>query len=208
MIDLWAPIEAVQGLMKAGGAVMPWLGLCAAGLWYALGVRLFTLRPGARVAPMTRLRRRRLRAAGLDAAQPKDTLEVALDRALAASPEGGPLPHTVLREVFAPAHAELTEGRALVRSLVAIAPLAGLLGTVSGMIETFQSLADAALFTQGGGIAGGIGEALLTTQMGLTIAVPGIVVGRLLDRHEASLHQDLDQIADVLSSRGLSGVSA
>lgn len=208
MIAAWAPIEAVLELMQAGGSVMPWLGLCTLLLWYALGMRLFTLRPGARVEPVARLRRRRLGAAGSPAPRPDDAVEAALDRALSASPEGGPLPSTLLREVFAPAHAELREGRSLVRSLVAIAPLAGLLGTVSGMIETFQSLAEAALFTQGGGIAGGIGEALLTTQMGLTIAVPGLVVGRLLDRHEATLHSDLDQLAELLSSRGLAGVGA
>ena len=82
------------------------------------------------------------------------------------------------------------------RSEVAVAPLAGLLGTVTGMIETFRSLGEMELFTQGGGIAGGIGEALLTTQMGLAVAVPGIVLGRLLDRRQATLEDQLDRMVD------------
>lgn len=92
--------------------------------------------------------------------------------------------------------AELGRGRTLVRSVVAVAPLAGLLGTVTGMIETFRSLGEMELFTQGGGIAGGIGEALLTTQMGLAVAVPGIVLGRLLDRRQATLEDQLDRMVD------------
>lgn len=70
----------------------------------------------------------------------------------------------------------------LVRTIVMVAPLAGLLGTVAGMIETFAALGDMSLFTQSGGIAGGISQALISTQMGLAVAIPGLVAGRLLDR--------------------------
>ncbi len=87
-----------------------------------------------------------------------------------------------------------------------LAPLAGLLGTVTGMIETFRSLADMALFTQGGGIAGGIAEALLTTQMGLAVSVPGLVVGRALDRRESALQADLDLITELVCSRPLHAI--
>lgn len=75
----------------------------------------------------------------------------------------------------------------LINVLTAAAPLLGLLGTVIGMIETFDSLADMALFTQGGGIAAGISQALLTTQMGLMIAIPGLMAGRFLQRYEDKL---------------------
>ena len=78
--------------------------------------------------------------------------------------------------------AELSKYSALVRTIVMVAPLAGLLGTVAGMIETFDALGDMSLFTQSGGIAGGIAQALISTQMGLAVAIPGLVVGRLLDR--------------------------
>ncbi|MDZ7829411.1 MAG: MotA/TolQ/ExbB proton channel family protein [Halofilum sp. (in: g-proteobacteria)] len=42
------------------------------------------------------------------------------------------------------------------------------------MIETFESLGDMSLFSQSGGIAGGISQALFTTQLGLAVAIPGM----------------------------------
>ena len=66
----------------------------------------------------------------------------------------------------------------LARSVVIVAPLAGLLGTVSGMIETFDALADMTLFSQSGGIAGGISQALITTMAGLTVGIPALIAYR------------------------------
>jgi biopolymer transport protein ExbB len=96
--------------------------------------------------------------------------------------------------VVAEFKAKLPRYRDIVRTVAVIAPLAGLLGTVGGMIETFKGLASMELFTQSGGVAGGISEALLTTQMGLAVAVPTIIIGRLLDRRENLLRGRLDQL--------------
>lgn len=65
--------------------------------------------------------------------------------------------------------------------LAATAPLLGLLGTVTGMVDTFQVIAQ---FGTGNakGLAAGISQALITTQSGLIVAVPGMVVGGLLYR--------------------------
>ena len=65
--------------------------------------------------------------------------------------------------------------------LAAIAPLLGLLGTVSGMIKTFSVIAE---FGTGNAkaLAGGISEALLTTQTGLVVAVPGLFLATFLAR--------------------------
>ena len=68
--------------------------------------------------------------------------------------------------------------------LAAVAPLLGLLGTVLGMIETFEVIA---AFGTGNAraMAGGISVALITTQTGLLVAIPGLVLsGRLRDRAE------------------------
>ena len=65
----------------------------------------------------------------------------------------------------------------LIRSCIVIAPLLGLLGTVTGMIDTFESI------LRGGYIAemsDGIRKALLTTQYGLAIAAPGLIAERVL----------------------------
>ena len=60
--------------------------------------------------------------------------------------------------------------------LARAAPLLGLLGTVSGMISTFGSIA---LFGAGDAraLSSGISEALVTTQCGLVVAVPGLLAG-------------------------------
>jgi biopolymer transport protein ExbB len=89
--------------------------------------------------------------------------------------------------------------RTLVRTIVLVAPLAGLLGTVMGMIEMFESLGDQTFFSQTGGVANGISQALFTTQFGLVIAIPGMIVGRLLDRREGRMREEIEQIKDLLS---------
>ena len=86
----------------------------------------------------------------------------------------------------------------LVTAVVMAAPLTGLLGTVNGMIETFDALGDMALFSQSGGIAGGISEALFSTQMGLAVAIPGLIVGKLLDRRQEALETELARLKDIL----------
>lgn len=87
--------------------------------------------------------------------------------------------------------AEHTRHAVLIRSVTAIAPLVGLLGTVTGMIETFDSLTSMSMFKSSGGIAGGISAALVSTQMGLAVAIPGLIAGRLLDRRAARVVEAL-----------------
>ncbi len=87
--------------------------------------------------------------------------------------------------------------RRTVRTLCATAPMLGLLGTVSGMIQTFDALGAA------GGredVASGISQALLTTELGLALAIPGLLVSRLLDSWQLRLSRDLDALqAEVLA---------
>ena len=82
----------------------------------------------------------------------------------------------------------------LMRTCVGAAPLLGLLGTVTGMLATFTALA-----TGSGGdktmglIASGISEALITTETGLVIALPGVFfqyqMNRTFERYRAFLAQ-------------------
>lgn len=62
-----------------------------------------------------------------------------------------------------------------------IAPLVGLLGTVTGMIAAFISLEKAGGQASPAMLAGGIWEALLTTAFGLTIAIPALVAYYFLE---------------------------
>jgi len=60
-------------------------------------------------------------------------------------------------------------------TIAAIAPMLGLMGTVVGMIEAFMTIANQDGAPQAQDLAGGIGQALVTTLMGLAISIPTMV---------------------------------
>ncbi len=64
-------------------------------------------------------------------------------------------------------------------TIAAISPLLGLLGTVTGMIRTFEAITTAGIGNPTA-MAGGISEALLTTAAGLLVAIPALVAYRYL----------------------------
>ena len=74
----------------------------------------------------------------------------------------------------------------LISVLAALAPLLGLLGTVTGMIETFDVIT---VFGTGNSkaLAGGISEALITTQTGLLISIPGLYMSGFLNKRAENL---------------------
>jgi len=70
-------------------------------------------------------------------------------------------------------HAELKRGVSALATIGSTAPFVGLFGTVVGIIDAFQTMASQK--TPGiGAIAGGISEALVTTAIGLIVAVPAV----------------------------------
>lgn len=87
---------------------------------------------------------------------------------------------------------KLEAGQSLLKLLAAIAPLLGLLGTVVGMIATFQSIS---LFGSGDPklMAGGISQALVTTVEGLIVAIPLLFCHHWISSLSDSLVQILDQ---------------
>ncbi len=86
----------------------------------------------------------------------------------------------------------LERGTGLIKLLAATAPLLGLLGTVTGMIVTFQSIS---LFGTGDPklMAGGISQALVTTVLGLVVAIPLLFGHNLVATISRSLVQRLDE---------------
>ena len=95
---------------------------------------------------------------------------------------------------------------AVVAVLAAVAPLLGLLGTVLGMIETFEVIS---IFGTGNSraMAGGISVALITTQTGLLVAIPGLLMSNRLSRKAARLKTGLDEAVAALA-RGLTSEGA
>ncbi|MEQ8939337.1 MAG: MotA/TolQ/ExbB proton channel family protein, partial [Gammaproteobacteria bacterium] len=76
--------------------------------------------------------------------------------------------------------------------LAALAPLLGLLGTVTGIIETFQSIT---LYGTGDPrvMSGGISQALVTTVMGLLVAIPLLLFHSFLSSRSNTLIHTLDE---------------
>jgi biopolymer transport protein ExbB len=191
----WSTIvDELWAYWAGGGFVMPPLVAATVVLWFALGWRFVVLRRGESES----LRRLVERAASGELEGDDGVMTRAVRRgvALAKGPTDDLRP--MLDDAFAGFDEELSRLSTLVDGIVAAAPLAGLLGTVTGMIETFESLGDMALFAQSGGVAGGISAALISTQMGLAVAIPGMFVGRLLERREERLRSELDELEQLL----------
>lgn len=73
-----------------------------------------------------------------------------------------------------------------------LAPLLGLLGTVLGIIDVFQGLASQGNDANAGSLAGGIWEALLTTAVGLCVAIPIALVHALLEGRIEQLRKRME----------------
>ena len=76
--------------------------------------------------------------------------------------------------------------------VAAVAPLLGLLGTVTGMISTFDVITE---FGTGNPklLSGGISEALITTELGLIVAIPALLIGNLLNGWGGALKAEVEQ---------------
>jgi len=95
----------------------------------------------------------------------------------------------------------LEKGLSLIKLFAAVAPLLGLLGTVTGMIATFQAIS---LFGTGDPklMANGISQALVTTMLGLCVAIPLLFLHNIVASRSRTLVQILDeQSAGIMSRR-------
>ena len=79
-----------------------------------------------------------------------------------------------------------------VKCLVAAAPLLGLLGTVLGMLQTFLGISTSGGVETAAVVASGISEALVTTETGLTIALPALFIVMFIQRQT---HQEEAKLA-------------
>ena len=86
----------------------------------------------------------------------------------------------------------ITRNITLIQVISVVAPLAGLLGTVIGMILTFQAIT---LFGTGDPktMAGGISTALMTTVLGLCVAIPTVLLHALVNSQSKSLIHLIDE---------------
>jgi biopolymer transport protein ExbB len=191
-------LETFGGYIDAGGFVMLPLVAVTLVLWYAIGARWILLGRGSKKNVRVLLRKYEKGRSK----PPAGIVDEAIVLGLAIRDSKPVNLRRLLDDAFGGYDSTIRRYAGVVGTMVAIAPLLGLLGTVAGMIETFDSLGDMTLFSQTGGIAGGIATALFTTQMGLVVAVPGVIIKSLLDRREQQIERDLAQIKDLLTAPG------
>lgn len=101
--------------------------------------------------------------------------------------------------------AKLRHRISLLELIAMISPLLGLLGTVLGMIQSFQELAAAEGAANASLLAGGIWQALLTTAVGLLVAIPAAVAANILsarvDRAAESIEATVGHLFAIDSAR-------
>ena len=170
-------------------------------LWYGLGYRYFILKRGTK-GNVRRLISKHERRGENQAM--RGMLDYAVADALYAAQEAKSIGANVRKHingVLLPYYSDVNSYRIMIKTIVVLAPLVGLLGTVMGMIETFDALQSSSMFAQGASISGGISKALFTTELGLVVAVPGLIVGRILDRKAERYELEFEQITDIISMK-------
>jgi biopolymer transport protein ExbB len=117
---------------------------------------------------------------------------------------------SVLQEAILRELPQVQKGIAMLAVLGAVAPLLGLLGTVTGMIDTFRVItlfgtSDPKL------MSGGISEALVTTELGLAVAIPIMLLHTYLSRKSDHLIGDMEakavQMTNIIDKQKIMGTS-
>ncbi|MBJ7554122.1 MotA/TolQ/ExbB proton channel family protein [Marinomonas spartinae] len=150
---------------------------------------------------MTRLREDKMNVEFIRSLQAQKGLGAIFAAGLLNSKHGRVAMKESMQEAASHVIHELERFMNLLGTIVAVAPLLGLLGTVVGMIKVFSVLME-----QGAGnmalLAGGISEALLTTAGGLGVAIPALIFHRYFSRQidvlVVSMEQKSTKLVDAL----------
>jgi len=98
----------------------------------------------------------------------------------------------IISEAILHESSHLNRFGAMILVIAAVAPLLGLLGTVTGMITTFDIITE---FGTGDPklLSGGISIALVTTEIGLAVAIPALLAGNILSGWSESIKDDMEK---------------
>lgn len=203
-VDVLSPLEFISRfveLMNAGGSVMWVLFVLNLFLWYGLGYRYLLLQRGTQGNVRRLIDKHFSRGENQSM---RGVLDYAVADALNAANEAKAIGADIRKHIegaLLPYYSEVNTYRILTKTIVVLAPLVGLLGTVIGMIETFDALQNSSMFSQGTSISGGISKALFTTELGLVVAVPGLIIGRIFDRKAERFELEFEQITDIIATK-------
>ena len=170
MIDfLLAPFNAVGDLVKAGGVAVEWIFLSCLLMWTIAIERWFFFKnklPGEAAAML----------AQWNARQDHHSWTA----------------HQIRRAMISRLNVAMNANLGILRVLVPLCPLLGLLGTVTGMLEVFDSMA-ARGSADARAMASGVSQAMVCTMTGLAVSVSGIYPVFLFTqktKHETELLSD------------------
>ncbi len=184
----------------AGGPVMIPIGLCSVVALATFFERLWSLRR-ERVVPQSfsmeliELVRQERWSDAITLCRKRDAaIARVLEVALEARHEARSLIKERVEEVGRREAAEMERYVPVLGTIASISPLLGLLGTVGGMILTFQVIEQQGV-GEVGALAGGISQALITTFAGLSVGIPAVVANRYILARVDSLIIDLEEVA-------------
>ena len=202
MIDIiLAYLDEFVTFMNNGGIVMWVLFGLNLMLWYGLGYRYIVLQRGTKGTIHRLIEKHEKRGKSKVFVGLLDYfIKEALEKAKELQGKNVKL-RDHLDDIMFSYLRETSKYSVLVKTIVMLAPLVGLLGTVMGMIETFDALQSSSMFSQGNSISGGISKALFTTELGLVVAVPGLLLGRILDRKEETFALEFEQIVNIICTK-------
>jgi len=128
-----------------------------------------------------------------------------LDKAVQARGNDPAMLETVMVNAITQEIQRLLKHIQLLATLGNIAPILGLLGTVIGMIKAFMVIQEMGGKVNAAVLAGGIWEAMLTTALGLSVALPAMLAHSYLsarvDRHESGLREGAVAYMQTLSTK-------
>ena len=208
------PREPIEVLFALGPFLYP-LGLCSVVLvWFSIE-RMVVLRRG-RVIPRPFVKRffEHLDEGKLD---PKSALKLCEEN---GSPIASIFAHGIRKWGKSSVEIEqaiidggerqvsqLRKHLRVINGAATVSPLLGLLGTVVGMIESFNTIATKSAMGKSEELAAGIGLALLTTAVGLMIAIPALIMYMYLSGRVDALVIEMDgqaqRLVDSISAEGL-----
>ena len=171
-------IEATIEQIKIGGWVMIPLVILSLWMWFLIAKKLkdhYSFTTGDR--PVSEC----IRNLGTDKFSAAIWQKEIIDGYLKERTDDDEINQSILVSLRLPLEQYLKRYVGTIYLLATIAPMLGLLGTVGGMIKTFGVIAE---FGTGNAraLASGISEALITTQTGLVVAVPGLFLANFLIR--------------------------
>lgn len=193
-------LEPAWQFFKAGGPLMPPLVLVSLWLWAAILAKLHWLWQ-VRAEKLDDGRALEWLQCGRPRARGRLQLKGAALAGFLARRSGQPeLDLRLWRAAVLAVQGELNRHLVVIVALAAAAPLLGLLGTVNGMIGTFEAIQR---FGTGNAraLAAGISEALITTQAGLMVAIPGLMAGYYLRRQVRKERQKLAEFQRMVERR-------